>query len=753
MASIDGVRLAALDLVRIDTNKSGGSEAYRNGLARLQTAVMALADNERVLCQQLIQVMSQHFVAKTPGSWRPFIIAIVRAAGAAEADVSAACAYARIKEQDVQHVEALSPSPGDGMTVCVSRKRRSEPNKENTSGNAKRKPTQQPSRSTVSTEASNEKAEGKAKRKPTQLSLQSNEPPAPLRIAESTAVNADKSEVPAPNSGQRAGGLQRWLRPVTSRTTEIPDGPQDAASDDTPAGRKSTGSTPSAAGSTGSTCSSKAAQAAPSACSTTADDPLCYYARLGVHFSAGFAEIKRAYYRKALDCHPDKGGSSETFQMLVESFEVLSDPDKRAMYGSQGPYIAGQRAGSRSTGQSTCTCETAAARTLLATMLLMQPDSWDQLLMGADVQILQRASKLGSAYNRATAQRNKPRLDFQALAASAEQAAPRGYRTGFKRLKNGYLWLQVGWRSFKVKPATPLPPEQFDQAVRLHIALQEVRVSARRRHQRLTQMLGHKSSVQASAAGGQRDHLDECPVLTHAELLHLLQEEPLVPLVFATDLSGPPRIQAPWTPNLDSANHFLVLMRRALANKFPMDEVKQLMRQQVTHDLGDRASLRHDALLRVREELVRRGAKNPADNDEQVPQQPAPPPPLAIAEKAHAEIEDLKIALLEAKKAQADAEDRLDQEAQRVGDVEREKEVLKRARDEALRAAVASTRRLRQHPFGGRGLRSSEEHESDMQRHGLRAAARQLNARGTAAARAWEAAGVTCEVYPSRRGM
>lgn len=65
-----------------------------------------------------------------------------------------------------------------------------------------------------------------------------------------------------------------------------------------------------------------------------------YYALLGVPKSAGEAEIKSAYRKLALKHHPDRNQgnkSSETkFKEINEAYEVLSDPQKRAMYDKFG---------------------------------------------------------------------------------------------------------------------------------------------------------------------------------------------------------------------------------------------------------------------------------------------------------------------------------------------------------------------------------------------------------------------------------
>ena len=71
-----------------------------------------------------------------------------------------------------------------------------------------------------------------------------------------------------------------------------------------------------------------------------------YYEVLGVDKKATDEEIKRAYRRKAKECHPDLHPNDKTaeerFKELNEANEVLSDPDKRARYdqfGFDGPSM------------------------------------------------------------------------------------------------------------------------------------------------------------------------------------------------------------------------------------------------------------------------------------------------------------------------------------------------------------------------------------------------------------------------------
>jgi len=62
-----------------------------------------------------------------------------------------------------------------------------------------------------------------------------------------------------------------------------------------------------------------------------------YYSILGVSRGASEAEIKRAYRRLASQHHPDKGGSTEQFQVIEEAYRVLSDPAARKEYDNPRP--------------------------------------------------------------------------------------------------------------------------------------------------------------------------------------------------------------------------------------------------------------------------------------------------------------------------------------------------------------------------------------------------------------------------------
>ena len=61
-----------------------------------------------------------------------------------------------------------------------------------------------------------------------------------------------------------------------------------------------------------------------------------YYDILGVNKNANTKDIKKAYHKKAIKEHPDKGGDEEKFKKIARAYEILSDSDKRVMYDKFG---------------------------------------------------------------------------------------------------------------------------------------------------------------------------------------------------------------------------------------------------------------------------------------------------------------------------------------------------------------------------------------------------------------------------------
>jgi DnaJ-class molecular chaperone len=60
------------------------------------------------------------------------------------------------------------------------------------------------------------------------------------------------------------------------------------------------------------------------------------YDALGVDRSASSTEIKKAYFNKARELHPDKGGDVEEFKKVQKAYEILSSDERRQHYDMTG---------------------------------------------------------------------------------------------------------------------------------------------------------------------------------------------------------------------------------------------------------------------------------------------------------------------------------------------------------------------------------------------------------------------------------
>jgi len=74
-----------------------------------------------------------------------------------------------------------------------------------------------------------------------------------------------------------------------------------------------------------------------------------YYEVLGIPETATDSEIKKAYRKEALRWHPDKNQdrleeANERFKLIAEAYEVLKDPEQRAIYNKYGDEGFKQRA-------------------------------------------------------------------------------------------------------------------------------------------------------------------------------------------------------------------------------------------------------------------------------------------------------------------------------------------------------------------------------------------------------------------------
>src|SRR5579884_1170897 len=66
----------------------------------------------------------------------------------------------------------------------------------------------------------------------------------------------------------------------------------------------------------------------------------CFYEVLSVDRTASEGEIKSAFRKHAMQCHPDRNPNDKDaerrFKEINEAYEVLKDPDKRAAYDRYG---------------------------------------------------------------------------------------------------------------------------------------------------------------------------------------------------------------------------------------------------------------------------------------------------------------------------------------------------------------------------------------------------------------------------------
>lgn len=64
-----------------------------------------------------------------------------------------------------------------------------------------------------------------------------------------------------------------------------------------------------------------------------------FYDILELDSTASLEDIKKSYRKKALFCHPDKGGDEESFKKLNIAYEVLSSQEKRELYDKYGKTL------------------------------------------------------------------------------------------------------------------------------------------------------------------------------------------------------------------------------------------------------------------------------------------------------------------------------------------------------------------------------------------------------------------------------
>ena len=64
-----------------------------------------------------------------------------------------------------------------------------------------------------------------------------------------------------------------------------------------------------------------------------------YYSILGVNKNASENELRKAYKKKSMQHHPDRGGDEEEFKKINEAYSTLKDPAKRQEYDNPQPQF------------------------------------------------------------------------------------------------------------------------------------------------------------------------------------------------------------------------------------------------------------------------------------------------------------------------------------------------------------------------------------------------------------------------------
>jgi hypothetical protein len=95
------------------------------------------------------------------------------------------------------------------------------------------------------------------------------------------------------------------------------------------------------------------------------DCPQDWYALLGIAPEATAKEIAKRFRKVSLTLHPDKpGGDAVAFAKVAEAYEVLGDPDRRALYDKQAGHANNVRFEPSLRAPAVCGCVQKAGRSM-----------------------------------------------------------------------------------------------------------------------------------------------------------------------------------------------------------------------------------------------------------------------------------------------------------------------------------------------------------------------------------------------------
>jgi len=120
---------AATELVQVKSNSMGGTALYRERKEELRKCLARLSICEVPdlhHAENLLAVMDRKFCAKTAGTWRPYVVCIIRALNPDEAAVAAALELARLgpgAEAAVRVAEEEGRLSKRGQATLIDRKR------------------------------------------------------------------------------------------------------------------------------------------------------------------------------------------------------------------------------------------------------------------------------------------------------------------------------------------------------------------------------------------------------------------------------------------------------------------------------------------------------------------------------------------------------------------------------------------------------------------------------------------------------